>query len=169
MADAEERLPEVYVQPGESHLSREPVIFRTVLGSCVGVTFLIPRLRVGAICHPMLPRYPENPPSGVSLAWGCRYVDFSVRDLARQFDALGALRTEVRVKLFGGGDVLEVKQDSVRPTVGRMNREVAMRVLAEEGFAIAASSLGGTCGLNIQFHTGTGQVLLKRLGSSGER
>jgi chemotaxis protein CheD len=166
---AESAVPEIYVQPGESHLSHAPVIFRTVLGSCVGVTFLIPRLGVGAICHAMLPRYPENLPGGMSIAMGCRYVDFSLRDLARQFDALGARRAEVRVKLFGGGDVLEVNPDSVRPTVGRMNREVAMQVLAEEGFSIAASSLGGTSGLNIQFHTGTGEVLLRRLGSGGER
>jgi chemotaxis receptor (MCP) glutamine deamidase CheD len=65
--------------------------------------------------------------------------------------------------------VLDVNPDSVRPTVGKMNCETAMRVLEEEGFSIAASSLGGTCGLNIQFHTGTGEVLLKRLGCGGER
>lgn len=155
---------EVYVQPGESHISHEPVIFRTVLGSCVGVTFLIPRLGVGAICHPMLPKYPENPPAGMTPEGGRRYVDFALRDLARQFDALGARRSETRVKLFGGGDVLEVGSESVRPTVGKMNCEAALRTLAEEGFSIAASSLGGHCGLNIQFHTGTGEVLLKRLG-----
>jgi len=28
-------------------------------------------------------------------------VDFAIRDLARQFDALGAQRDEVEVKLFG--------------------------------------------------------------------
>jgi len=117
----------------------------------------------------MLPRYPQNPQGGMSVAQGCRYVDFSLRDLARQFDALGARRAEVRVKLFGGGDVLDVNPDSVRPTVGKMNCEAAMRVLEEEGFSIAASSLGGSCGLNIQFHTGTGEVLLKRLGCGGER
>jgi len=157
-------LREVYVQPGESHVSHEPVIFRTVLGSCVGVTFLIPRLGVGAICHPMLPRYPDNPPAGMSREKSRRYVDFTLRDLARQFDALGARREEVCVKLFGGGDVLEVVSDSSRPTIGKMNCDAALRVLAEEGFFVTASSLGGTCGLNIQFHTGTGEVLLRRLG-----
>jgi chemotaxis protein CheD len=161
---AEPLLPEIYVQPGESHLSSEPVIFRTVLGSCVGVTFLIPRLGIGAICHPMLPRYPEKPVPGMTAASGRRYVDFTLRDLARQFDHAGARRSEVQVKLFGGGDVLKVDSESIRPTVGKLNCEAALRVLGEEGFSVAASSLGGTCGLSIQFHTGTGEVLLKRLG-----
>ena len=35
--------PEVYVQPGGSHLVREPVILRTLLSSCVEITFWGPR------------------------------------------------------------------------------------------------------------------------------
>jgi chemotaxis protein CheD len=160
-------LPEIYVQPGESHLVREPAILRTVLGSCVGVTFLIPRLGVGALCHPMLPCYPAKPPADSSLASGRRYVDFAIHDLARQFDALQVRRGEVQVKLFGGGDVLWVSEDASRPTVGRMNCEAAIKVLEEEGFAVTASSLGGACGVNIQFNTETGEVLLRRHSETG--
>jgi chemotaxis protein CheD len=154
---------EVYVQPGESHLVREPAIMRTVLGSCVGVTFLDTRLGIGALCHPMLPCYPLKPPVDGSVAAGRRYVDFAIRDLARQFDAFGARRGDVEVKLFGGADVLLVVNAKSRPTVGKLNCEAAIRVLQEEGFKVAASSVGGTSGLNIQFHTGTGEVLLRRL------
>ena len=49
-----------------------------------------------------------------------------------------------------------------RPTVGRLNSEVAMKVLEEEGFGVAASSLGGKRGVNIHFNTKTGEVLLQR-------
>jgi chemotaxis protein CheD len=156
-------LPEVYVQPGESHLVNEPAIIRTVLGSCVGITFLIPRLGIGALCHPMLPTYPNKPPIGPRLAEGRRYVDFTIRDLARQFDALGARRNEIEVKLFGGADVLLVVDATSRPTVGKLNSEAAIRVLRAEGFDVLAASLGGTSGVNIQFNTATGEVLLRRL------
>jgi chemotaxis protein CheD len=155
-------LTELYVQPGESQLVRKPAILRTVLGSCVGITFLIPRLGIGALCHPMLPRYPAKPHAGVVA--GRRYVDFAVCDLARQFDSLGVDRGEVEVKLFGGGDVLMVNDEACRPTVGKLNCESAMRVLHEQGFEITASSLGGVTGLNILFNTNTGEVRLKRLG-----
>jgi len=157
--------PEVYVQPGESHLVREPSIMRTLLGSCVGIAFWAPRRGIGVLCHPMLPRYPVKTPADTSLANSRRYVDFAIREIARQFDALGVHRSEVRVKLFGGADVLLVANpDCARPTVGKMNRDVAIAVLREEGFEVVASNLGGTSGFNIQFHTGTGEVLLRRLG-----
>jgi chemotaxis protein CheD len=97
-------------------------------------------------------------------AQGRRYVDFAIRDLARQFDKLGALRTEVQVKLFGGADVLPISATGpLRPTVGKQNCEVATEVLRLEGFDVIASSLGGTCGRNIQFHTHTGEVWLRWL------
>ncbi|MGB6727341.1 MAG: chemotaxis protein CheD, partial [Terracidiphilus sp.] len=156
-------LPEVNVQPGESHLVREPMILRTVLGSCVGIVFWAPRAGLGALCHPMLPRCPNKPAVKMHPATGRRYVDFAIRDLARQFDSLAVNRSEVEVKLFGGGDVLLVTNERSRPTVGRLNCEAALSVLRDEGFNIVASSLGGTSGLHIQFNTGTGEVLLRRL------
>ena len=79
-------------------------MMRTVLGSCVGVTFWVPRLGLAALCHPMLPNVPGGAPA--RPAAGRRYVDFAIRDLARQFDALGAQRSEVQVKLFGGARCL---------------------------------------------------------------
>lgn len=162
MTGAEEKLPEIYLQPGESRLVREPAILRTLLGSCVGVAFRVPRLGLGALCHPMLPRFPTKPPMPLSRAAGRRYVDFAIRELAHRFDALGARREEIEVKLFGGGDVLLTGIESNRPTVGRLNIEVAIQVLEEEGFCIMASSLGGQRGINIFFNTQTGEVLLQR-------
>jgi len=155
-------LPEVYVQPGESRLVKTPTILRTLLGSCVGIAFRVPRLGVGALCHPMLPRTPIKLAASLSRSAGRRYVDYAIRDLARQLDALGARRDEVEVKLFGGGDVLVMTANAKRPSVGTMNCEVAIKVLAEEGFAVNASSLGGTRGVNILFNTETGEVLLQR-------
>jgi len=165
MPPLDEPIPEVYVQPGELHLVPQPTILRTVLGSCVGITFLVPRLAVGALCHPMLPRCPEGRIATLSDATRRRYVDLAVREMARKLDALGAARAETLVKLFGGGDVLSAGDGARRPTVGQMNRESALRVLSEEGFCIAASSLGGSTGVHIQFMTGTGEVLLRRLDS----
>lgn len=155
-------LPEIYLQPGESRLVNEPAILRTLLGSCVGIAFRAPRLVLGALCHPMLPRFPTKPPTPLNRIDGRRYVDFAIRELAERFDVLGARRKEVEVKLFGGGDVLLTGQDSARPTVGRLNIDVALKVLEEEGFNVVASSLGGRRGVNIYFNTQTGEVKLQR-------
>lgn len=157
-------LPDLNLQPGELYLARGPAILRTILGSCVGVTFWSPRLGAGALCHGVLPRCPQNWPSGSTLSEGYRYVDFSIRYLARQFDALGACRRDLEVKVFGGADVLPVNGTSRdRPTVGALNCLVALEVLAAEGFTVSASDVGGVRGRTIHFHTGTGEVLLHRL------
>ena len=60
------------------------------------------------------------------------------------------------------GDVLVMTSSAKRPTVGKLNSEIAIRVLAEEGFSVMASSLGGQRGVNIIFNTETGEVLLQR-------
>jgi chemotaxis protein CheD len=91
-------------------------------------------------------------------------VDFAICELVRQFEALGALRSEIQIKVFGGADVLPVHSSlSWKATVGHQNWHRALEVLRDEGFTIRASDLGGSVGRTIQFHTGTGEVLLRRL------
>jgi chemotaxis protein CheD len=164
MIDPEVQLPDVYLRPGEMFLAREPTTIRTLLGSCVGVTFWSERLGIGALCHAMLPRSPKHSSKRLSPEVGYRYVDFSIRDIARKFDELGARRSEVQVKLFGGADVLLGDPRPLdRPTVGSMNCDSALDVLGAEGFQVMASSLRGTAGLTIHFDTGNGEVQLRRL------
>ena len=157
-------LPRVDLQPGKLYLARRPALLRTILGSCIGVTFWHARLGAGAMCHGVLPRCPLVWPGDACLADGHRYVDFSIRYLARKFDELGAVRRDVQVKVFGGADVLPVSGDPRRgPTVGAQNCQAAVEVLEEEGFTVSASDVGGVRGRRIQLHTGTGEVLLHRL------
>lgn len=164
MIEPEVELADVYLQPGEMFLAREPTMIRTLLGSCVGVSFWSARLGIGALCHALLPECPKHPSEKIRPEFGYRYVDYSIRDIARQFAALGAHRSEVQVKVFGGADVLlggPVTCD--RPTVGSLNCDSALDVLGAEGFQVMVSSLRGSTGLNIHFNTGNGEVLLRRL------
>ena len=163
MPKDESGMPEIYLHPGETCLVSQPTVIRTVLGSCVGAAFFARRLGAAGLCHPMLPVFPVRGSSGMHEIERRRYVDFAIRDLARQFDSLGALRSEVEVKLFGGADVLDIVNPTSRATVGELNRETALRVLCEENLRLVASRLGGTCGLHIQFHTGSGEVRVRQL------
>ena len=155
-------LPTIRVHPGELYLARSPVILQTILGSCVGVTLWSARLSVGALCHGVLPRCPRVTGAPADR----RYVDFSIRYLASQFDALGAQRRELEVKLFGGADVLPIGRAD-KPTVGALNCRVALEVLKEEDLHPLTSDLGGSRGRTIQFHTGTGEVLVYHLSNAG--
>jgi chemotaxis receptor (MCP) glutamine deamidase CheD len=59
MLELNRELREIYLEPGELHIAREPVIIRTVLGACLGITFWTAKLRVGALAHPLLPIAPR--------------------------------------------------------------------------------------------------------------
>jgi chemotaxis protein CheD len=167
MPETEPDLPEFYLQPGEWCLVHRPSILKTVLGSCVSITFRAPRIDASAMCHPMLPVHASRPLVGSDPVAARRYVDYVIREMANEFDRLGAKREEVEVKLFGGADVLASTRE--RATVGRMNAETALRVLKDEGFQVRASRLGGSRGVFIEFHTGTGEVLLRRLAGMDAR
>jgi len=169
MQPPETYIQEIYVQPGESHLVSQPSILRTVLGSCVGVVFLVPRLGIGALCHPMLPICPPGKRAKLSVRAGRRYVDYAIREMASQLDALGAERSEAVVKLFGGGDVLTAIDGSRRPTVGKLNSEAAFKTLEEEGFSVCACRLGGDTGVHLEFSTASGEVLVRPLSSVSTR
>jgi chemotaxis protein CheD len=156
-------VPGINIQPGELYLARRPMVLRTILGSCVSVTFWSARLGAGALCHGVLPRCPRNWPAGTEVWEGHRYVDFSIRYLAEKFDALGVARNELEIKVFGGADVLPVAGRSGKATVGALNCQAALEVLEEENFIVMASDLGGIRGRTIHFHTGTGEVFVRRL------
>jgi len=154
-------IPEIYLQPGEWQLVRIPTVMKTVLGSCVGITFRAPRIGAGAMCHAMMPRFPTRPGAQLKHATTGRYVDSVINKIALEFEKLGARPSEIEVKVFGGADVLAAVSKGA--TVGKMNSGAAMRVLEELGFQPVATRLGGTQGVFIEFHTGTGDVLLRRL------
>lgn len=158
----ESGMPEAFVHPGELYMTDRAMILRTVLGSCVGIAFWVPRSMIGALCHPMLPRIGAcGRITKESVRY--RYVDATVTAIADKLDRLHIQRSEVQVKLFGGADVLHIDRSSHTPTVGHLNRVTAIQALQDRGFSIVASSLGGDCGVQILFSTSTGEVRLRRL------
>ena len=160
MSESIIELPEVYLQPGELCLARSPSLLKTLLGSCVGVTFWSPRLGIGALCHGVLPRCP----AGVRDAEGYRYVDFAICHLIRRLEGYGAIPGEVQVKVFGGADVLPVDGRQLsKATVGQQNCQTALDVLRRENYSVLTSDIGGLNGRTIQFDTATGVVLVRRL------
>jgi chemotaxis receptor (MCP) glutamine deamidase CheD len=55
------------------------------------------------------------------LVTGRRYVDFSIRKLAWQFDQLDVSRGEVQVKVFGGAEVLGIGA-AMKPAIGKLEQ-----------------------------------------------
>jgi chemotaxis receptor (MCP) glutamine deamidase CheD len=90
---------------------------RTARGARIGITFWSAKLRVGALAHPLLPNCPTDLTAEKRLVTGRRYVDFSIRQLAWQFDQLDVSRRQVHVKVFGGAEVVGIGA-AAKPAVG---------------------------------------------------
>ena len=155
-------LPVHFLRPGEVLVCGEPTAVTTLLGSCVAVTMFSPRLRLGAICHALLPACRNDPPCDPGQALAGRYVECAIRLMLSELAACGVPRAEIQAKLFGGGDMFDTAKGSSH-TVGRQNLEMALAMLEGEGVRLVAQDLGGRRGRKIVFHTHTGEVFLKRM------
>lgn len=147
----------IFMKPGELYVLETPAVISTILGSCVAVTIFNRRLKVGGICHALLPMCPAN--NGHERF---RYVDSAVAYMLRKFGQIGVRRDEMEVKLLGGADVLDRTNGSAI-SVGQKNVESALEIMRNEDIRLAVSDVGGKLGRKVHFYTDTGRVLLKRI------
>jgi chemotaxis protein CheD len=152
---------EIFLQPGDCYFGDRDTRIRTVLGSCVSMTFWHPQFAVGGMCHYMLPsREGERRSDGGPRPDG-RYADEAMALLMKEIDAIGAPHREYQVKLFGGGNMFPETRKSSNAHVGQRNVEVARMLVKKHGFVSMAEHLGGIGHRNIIFDVWNGDVWVK--------
>ena len=152
---------EIFLQPGEHYFGDRDTRIRTVLGSCVSMTFWHPQLLMGGMCHYMLPaREHERRGDSAPVPDG-RYADEAVALLMREIDGIGASHREYRVKLFGGGNMFPNTRKSKEAHVGQRNIETARLLVKKHGFVCVAEHLGGIGHRNVIFDVWNGDVWVR--------
>jgi chemotaxis protein CheD len=155
---------DIYLKPGEIFISDKPSVVKTILGSCISVTMFNSRLRIGSICHGMLPECNEMNGSNCACLKGIRYVDCSIRKMLEELHSMGILNDEIEVKLFGGADMFKTilcKPNTIN--VGEQNIKAAFKIMGDSNLRLVASDIGGSSGREIIFIPNTGEVFLKKL------
>jgi chemotaxis protein CheD len=150
----------VVIGPGERFTSTEDLIISTVLGSCVAVSCFDTKKHFGGINHFMLPGDDlDSYTMGNTGKYGIHAMDLLFEDMWK----LGAEKTHVEVKVFGGGAVLKL-QGRGSTSVPDNNINFTFRVLKEKyNIPVAASDVGGDYGRKIFFFPATGRVMVKQL------
>lgn len=162
-------LPQVHLPPGELIVTKEPQWVVTLLGSCVAVTMFSRRFPLAAICHGMLPR-PGNRGTLESEPQPFRYVSCVIPAMLERFRQAGLDPREIEVKVFGGGNVIDLGgEPSNDRLIGTANIAAARLFLHHAKLTICAESVGGNRGCKILFNTGSGEVLHKRLSRGGNQ
>jgi chemotaxis protein CheD len=148
-----------FLYPSTLFCSQEPYLVNTILGSCVAVCFYDPIVKVGGINHFMLPLW-----NGQGLA-SPKFGNIAIIKLLEKMQSLGASRSGIIAKVFGGGEVIDTKITSFN--IGERNIQIAVDILKEHNIRISGQSVGGKFGRKIQFHTHSGEVLQKMIKPAG--
>lgn len=148
---------EIFLQPGEWYFGDRDTRIRTVLGSCVSLTAWHPRLKIGGMCHYMLPSR-----GATTLAPDGRYADEAFALLLREIRSAGTRPEEFQFKLFGGGNMfpgpscLKGKANVPSRNIAAA-RELAMR----HGLRVSAENMGGTGHRHVMFDIWSGNAWVR--------
>lgn len=134
------------------------VLVTYALGSCIGLCFHDPRLKLGALLHIMLPINMET-----GRTHPLKYADTGIRETLRQMTANGALKNRITVKIAGGAKMFEVKGGGLG-NIGQRNIESVHTILRQEGIRLIAEDCGGTVARTLLFDVASGQGCIRSYG-----
>ncbi len=149
----------IFLHPGEFCFAGQGTHVHTLLGSCISITLWHPLLRVGGMCHFVLP-------SRLAGATGQRpdgrYGDEAMELFDRGVRQRSTALSDYRAKVFGGGNMIGAKAGSNEDLVGTRNAETAIKLLMDRGVELAVADVGEFGYRRIVFDVTNGDVWVRR-------
>lgn len=145
--------------PGQFYITRHSEMITTVLGSCISVCAYDLTEGIGGMNHFMLPSVgPEGQPEDWHVNGCGRYGDLAMKNLLKGMIKHGAKRENLRIKVFGGGQILRSKGD-----VGGRNIEFITEYIANKNLVVEGMDVGDDFPRKVNFFPLTGKVMVKKL------
>jgi chemotaxis protein CheD len=149
------------ILPGEFYASSKSEIIYTILGSCISVALFDSKLKIGGMNHFMLPGSEKN--NGIfyknqSGRYGINAMELLINSMLK----LGAMKSRFTAKVFGGSNVLQVKDKEVT-NIAKKNIEFVLKFLKLEKIPVLSFDTGGLKTRRIIFFTGTGKIYQQKL------
>ncbi|MDK1288984.1 chemoreceptor glutamine deamidase CheD [Pseudoalteromonas umbrosa] len=148
------------VLPGEFYVSKNDELISTVLGSCIAACVYDEKLGIGGMNHFMLPgaQKMKDITNVHSDDFNCRYGNWAMEFLINEVLKNGASRTNLKVKLFGGGKIISAMTD-----IGVGNIRFAQAYVEEENLELVSHDVGGPWPRKVVFHPQSGTAKVKKL------
>ncbi len=146
------------LMPGEYYVTARDMVLVTVLGSCVTACIRDKLSGIGGMNHFMLPEVRQDEDNPVSPS--ARYGAFAMEILINSLITLGAQRTLLEAKVFGGGNVLP---GMTKLNIGQRNADFALRFLGAERIRVVAQDLIDVYPRKVHYFPRSGKVLVKKL------
>jgi len=162
---------EVFLQPGEYYFGDKQTRMRTILGSCVSMTFWHPQRLLGGMSHILLPLRPESKARDIDFPLNPSYADEAMDMLLLEMKNANTLPREYQVKLFGGGNMFPNRPIDQRLDIGFKNIAAVRTQLEKHGFISQAEHVGGNGHRYIIFDVWSGHVWVRHheLGLSSKK
>ena len=152
------KLEAAKILPGEYFVTTDEMMLVTVLGSCVTACIRDRASGIGGMNHFMLPQERADEDNPVSSS--ARYGAYAMEVLINSLIGLGAQRTLLEAKVFGGGNVLP---GMTTMNIGQRNADFALRFLAAEKVRVVAQDLVDVYPRKVFYFPKSGKVLVKKL------
>jgi chemotaxis protein CheD len=148
------------ILPGEYYATGRDMVLVTVLGSCVSACIRDRASGIGGMNHFMLPDSGQDQSNPLSAS--ARYGTYAMEVLINQLTKLGAKRSNLEAKVFGGGAVL---RGFTVANVGERNAAFVLDFLRTERIKVVAQDLLDVYPRKVYYFPSTGKVLVKKLRS----
>ena len=146
-------LVRIPVQIGEVRTGGPGDALTAILGSCIGLGFLLPERGICGLAHALLARSD----GAVDAKGEGRHVDQAIDTLLRQMEiGPGRERRRVRVFLAGGANMTRPTGTDPGQLVGAINADFARSALKAAGLRITQDETGGELGRRVTIDCGTG-------------
>ena len=150
----------VKILPGEYYVTSRDMALVTTLGSCVAACIRDRISGVGGMNHFMLPGDKDD--GGNLLSPSARYGTYAMEKMINDLFKMGAKRSHLEAKVFGGGNML---RGFTVTNVGERNAEFVLNYLRTENITILGKDLLDIYPRKVYFFPRSGDVLVKKLRS----
>lgn len=127
----------------------------TVLGSCIAVTLWHPQLRLGAMCHFLLPRR-----EGAHPEFDARYGEEAIQLLIAAVKEVGTSPEQYEIGVFGGANMF-AGDPSVAMDIGALNAHFALDALRDRELSPSRTELLGSAHRHISLYVADGSVAVR--------
>lgn len=147
---------------GDMKIARaQGVIITYALGSCIGITFYDPNIRLAALLHIMLPEIKDANDKNIF-----KFADSGIRETLRKFAAFGGMKSRIVCKIAGGAQMFQMSGAGTSGigNIGDRNAAAVRAILAAEGIRIQKADCGANYARTMSIDAATGEVTVKSFG-----
>jgi chemotaxis protein CheD len=155
LASDNQQVKRIALNIGDVAVSTTPSVLETILGSCVAICLWDAKRKVAGMNHFMMPYMTDTLKDPMLCG------PESIRALIAKVVSMGSDINELKAKVFGGGNVVELLNSGTQ--IGKENVRAAKETLADYNIPVIKEFTGNDFGIKVFFYSDSGRAFVKRL------